>query len=348
MDIRYLILVLTTRCNLRCRYCYSGDIKRPADMSAAVMQRAIGLASETVPSFHLQLTGGEPTLVPSLIDTAADMAMKTGRCHTIGIQTNGTCLSKDILAVFQQYGIQVGVSLDGPPQIHQNERGKAADTLRGLGLLESARIPFRVTTVVTEANAAKLDELVLVLAGYSMARGIGLNLLVNKGRARKTVGVAPVERPTLEQGLRRMHATLEAVNARRTDLIHWREWDLVFPPGGRQERRSGFCHASLAQSMAVTPDGRIYPCTQTLEDDHFAAGTVWQPRCEALSQLKRCHASPAACAACEVNAICPGDCPSRLHYNQNRNPALGCDLYRALHRMGHEHPQNTFQGGSVP
>lgn len=348
MDIRYLILVLTTRCNLRCRYCYFGESEQPADMPVAVMQQALGMAGTDCPTFHLQLTGGEPTLVPSLIEKSAALARETGRCHSIGIQTNGTCLTREILAIFQQYRIQVGISLDGPPQIHQNERGMTAETLKGLRMLESARIPFRVTAVVTQANAARLDELVLILGGYSMARGIGLDLLVSKGRARESDSVATADRRALAKGLRRMRATLDTVNARRAVPIQWREWDLIFPADGRQEKRSGFCHASLAQSMAVNPHGKIFPCSQTLEDERFAAGTIWQPRCEGLSLLKRCHAPPTSCAACEVNETCPGDCPSRLHYNQNRNPALACDLYRALHRMGNGRLHNASQRDSSP
>jgi hypothetical protein len=52
-----------------------------------------------------------------------------------------------------------------------------------LHLLETAGILFRVATVVTQANAAVLDGLVLTPAGLAHARGIGLDLLVNKGRA---------------------------------------------------------------------------------------------------------------------------------------------------------------------
>jgi uncharacterized protein len=318
------------------------------DMSAAVIRQAVGLAGTNGDSFHLQLTGGEPALVSPLIETSAALAHKTGRCHTIGIQTNGTCLTRKILTIFQKYDIQVGVSLDGPPQVHQNERGMAAQTLKGLRLLESARIPFGATTVVTQANAAKLGELVLTLAGYSMARGIGLDLLVRKGRALNEDGGLPADRPTLEKGLQRMGATLKAINARRTVPIQWREWDLLFPTGNRLKRPSGFCHAGLAQSIAVTPDGRLFPCTQTLEDERFAAGTVWRPRGETLSRLKMRRAPSFLCADCEVSAVCPGDCPSRIHYNQNCHPLLTCDLYRTLYRMGNTFLQNKFKNSSTP
>jgi uncharacterized protein len=348
MDVRYLILVLTTRCNLRCRYCYHGDGLEPANMSMAVLEKAVGLAATAGSRFHLQLTGGEPTLVPALIEAGADRARKTGRCLTIGIQTNGTCLTRDMLRLFQQYDMQVGVSLDGPPQVHQTQRGMAAETLKGLQLLDSARIPFRVTTVVTQANAARLDELVLILAGYSMARGIGLDLLVRKGRACVPEAVAQTDRATLEAGLQRMRATLDAVNARRAVPIQWREWELLFPADDKQKRRPGFCHSGLGQSLAVTPDGRIFPCAQTLDDPQFAAGTVWQPRDEALTQLKTCRPQPDVCSDCEVHAICPGDCPSRLYYNQSHEPLLACDLYRTLYRMDHGRPSNTTERESLP
>jgi uncharacterized protein len=312
------------------------------------MQQAVDLAGTNGVSFHLQLTGGEPALVSPLIETSAALARKIGRCHTIGIQTNGTCLSRKILTIFKKYDIQVGVNLDGPPQVHQNERGMAAQTLRGLRLLESAGIPFRVTTVVTQANAAKLDELVLILAGYSMARGIGLDLLVRKGRALNKDGALPADHPTLEKGLQRMGATLNAVNIRRAVSIQWREWDLLFPNGNSPKRPSGFCHAGLDQSIAVTPDGRIFPCAQTLEDERFAAGTVRLLHGERLSRLKMYRAPSAPCVDCEVSAICPGDCPSRLYYNQNRYSSLICVLYRTLYRMGNTFMQNKPKSGSAP
>jgi len=348
VDVRYLILVLTARCNLRCRYCYYGDADEPADMSMAVLEQAIGMAATAGSRFHLQLTGGEPTLVPALVEAAADRARKTGRCPTIGIQTNGTCLTRDMLRLFQQVDMQVGVSLDGPPQVHQTQRGMAAETLRGLQLLESARIPFRVTTVVTQANAARLDELVLILAGYSMARGIGLDLLVRKGRAFGPKTIAQTDRATLEAGLQRMRATLDAVNARRAVPIQWREWEMLFPADGKHNRRSGFCHAGLGQSLAVTPDGRIFPCAQTLDDSQFAAGTVWQPRKEALTQLQTCRAQPDVCSDCEVHAICPGECPSRLYYNQSHEPLLACDLYHTLFRLEHGRPSSVTEREPLP
>ena len=203
----------------------------------------------------------------------------------------------------------------------------AAQTLRGLQQLEAAGIPFTVTTVVTRTNVLFLDRLVLTLAGFACARGIGLDLLVSKGRARDGA-VEPATGRDLEKGLRAMVATLDAVNTARDVPLRLRERDRISPAGPNHNK--AFCHACLGQSMAVSPDGRIYPCGQTMGDKRFAAGTVWQPDSDRLKALQPYRLQHEKCRDCVLEGRCPGDCPSRLHYNRNVNPTLACVLYRTL------------------
>ena len=243
------------------------------DMTPDVIVQAIRLAAEDGYPFHLQLTGGEPTLVPMLIRKAAEVAETSGHCQSIGIQTNGTLLSPDIIGMLKKYHFQVGVSLDGSPGIHAYSRGRA-DKKTGM-------------------NAANHEDLIL--------------------------------------GVQKLGETLDAVNARRQTPLQWRERELLRTKNRRYD--SAFCHASRAQCVAVAPDGRIFPCGQTLEDPQFAAGTVWAPEPERLDILTRVRVQTAMCADCQVQPICPGDCPSRLYYNQNTNPALICHIYKTLHSM---------------
>ena len=307
LDLRYLILELTTRCNLHCRYCYHGDRSYSADMSPEVIVQAIRLAAEDGHPFHLQLTGGEPTLVPMLIRKAAEVAEISGRCQSMGIQTNGTLLSPDIIGILKKHAFQVGVSLDGPPMIHAYQRGRAGDTLRGLQQLENAGIPFGTTTVVTHANAADLAAVALILSGFRQARGIGLDLLVNKGRANGTTGINAASPEELILGVKKLGKMVDAVNARRLRPLQWRERELLRTDSRRYE--SAFCQAGRAQCIAVATDGRIFPCGQTLEDSRFAVGTVWEPKPEGLDVLPRVRVRTAMCADCQVQPICPGDCP---------------------------------------
>ena len=328
MAIRYLILSLTRRCNLRCAYCYNGEGSgKTGDMPQGVMGKAIREVASQNQRFHLQLTGGEPTLVTESIQQAVALARDTGNCCGIGIQTNATCLTTELLRLFKTHEMQVGVSLDGPPAVHEQQRGRTAETLRGLQMLESAGIPFRVTTVVTLANAAVLDRLVLTLAGFGCARGIGLDLLVGKGRAAGCHAVTPADASTLEQGLSHMLAVLADVNRRRQMPIRLREQDLIL---GSNEKKAAFCHACREESLAVDPDGRLFPCGQTLGDETFAAGSVWQPQYERLAALGEHQPVGVSCAGCDLEAFCPGDCPSRLYYNRKINADLICTVYRTI------------------
>ncbi len=175
-------------------------------MSAAVLDRAMDLVRDGRGPFHLQLTGGEPTLVPQSIERAVRRARSITRPCTIGIQTNGSLLDAGLVKFFRHFGVQVGLSLDGPPAVQESLLGEAAKTFRGLQLLESHGVPFRVTTVVSGANVGHLDRLVWTLAAFGRARGLGLDLLVRKGRAGASA---------LRAGVGAMMAALDAANRGR-------------------------------------------------------------------------------------------------------------------------------------
>ncbi len=297
------------------------------------MQRAISLAASGGKPFHLQLTGGEPTLVLESIEKAVVLSRKSGLCKSLALQTNATCITPELLEMLKLHQIQVGVSLDGPPMIHEQLRGRVSETLRGISLLDREKIPFQVTTVVSQANAPYLDQLVLLLAGFSYVKGIGLDLLIQKGRAKNTPNLSHANKITLEEGVIRMITTLDAITIRRKTPIRLREWDLTVSSG---KKSPVFCHACKGESMAVLPDGRIFPCGQTLGDSLFGAGTVWEVQPDRLNRLHACKPLNALCHDCPLGTSCPGECPSRLHYNQDHHAGRACDLYRILWRIENE------------
>jgi uncharacterized protein len=179
-----------------------------------------------------------------------------------------------------------------------------------------------------------LDRLVLTLAGFRWARGIGLDLLVRKGNACQETCSAAADAVTLEKGLDRMLAVLADVNRRREVPIRLREQDLI---AGRNERHAAFCHACRGESLAVDPDGRLFPCGQTLGDEAFAAGTIWRPLYERLAMLQAHKPLAASCGECHLAAVCPGDCPSRLYYNREKNADLICSVYRTIWGRNADH-----------
>jgi uncharacterized protein len=318
MAVRYLTLILTTRCNLNCQYCYNGD-DPGADMTPEILRRSLALAADGSEPLHVQLTGGEPTLRPDLMTLAAEEARRLPRPVTLAVQTNGTRLTPDLVDLCRTRRLEIGVSLDGPPAINEITRGGSKELLEGLKLLETQGVDFNVTTVVSRANVAFLADLPLVLAGFTHVRGFGLDLLVKKGR----VQVEPVKAGDLAPNVKKLNERLVLTNARRIRPLVWREKELL-----RGGHKGAFCHACRGESLAVRPGGQIFPCGQTSGSSEFLFGT--EAPNAAVSPLTRLKLVGPHCRPCVLRGQCPGECPSRLHYNRGEEAFLICELYRAL------------------
>ena len=272
-------------------------------------------------------------LVPHLIEYASKKARQLCPDVSIGLQTNASLMDEKAIKLIKKFGLQTGVSLDGDLSVQESLRGKAGATFKGLHLLEKNKVPFNVTTVVTKANADKLHRLVLLLGGFSMARGIGLDPLVLKGNAKKNA-VLQAGHAQIKLGIKKMLQALDMVNAFRQIPLVIREMEKLRQKRGKEDF-THFCHAALGQSLAVTSDGKLFPCSQTANDLKFYLGTLdhpesWKHSLE-LGSYALNHASGDMCADCSLNkSSCPGDCPSRLYYNQNDSPGLACTIYQTL------------------
>ncbi|MCX7822864.1 MAG: radical SAM protein [Syntrophobacterales bacterium] len=327
--IRYIVLIVTTRCNLSCCYCYSGEVLSHRDMTDEVIERSLEIAARGEVPLHLQITGGEPTLVPHLVERILKRARNTiRRPYTIGLQTNGTNLSVDLVEKLRHFNVQVGISLDGPPTVHEKLRGKIALTLKGIKILEYFRIPFRVTTVVTSQNVGSMDRLLYMLSNFREIRGIGLDILVRKGRALSDNLIAPPLPEKLKEGIRSFVRTCKAINKMRSTPILLREQERL-KEGLSKGRSKFFCHALQGESIAVMPDGEVFPCGQTAGDRRFFVGNVWNLDESKLDILKQFTPSEEGCKNCAIQNFCPGDCPSRTFYNEELSN-LACIMYQAI------------------
>ncbi len=326
---RYLVLLLTEACNLHCAYCYRGDPSGMQYMPRDIAEAGIRLAASSGLPFHVQMTGGEPTLEPGLIERVAGLIRKEAWPATIGIQTNGTLLDRSIIRIFKKYDIQVGVSLDGPPSIQETLRGKAYATMKGLKLLSDEGVGFRVTAVITDKNVMTLEKLALLLSFFPSARGLGLDLLVRKGRALKDNCASHPSPQELRDGLKMLMQALSWVNENRSQPIELRELTLL-KLSAERGNLFAFCHACKGESMAVHPDGTVYPCSQTVGDPDFALGTIDALDRTRIPRLGDYRLEGEDCKTCALSGFCPGDCPSRLYYNGIQKGRLACVMYQTL------------------
>ncbi|MCI8535889.1 MAG: anaerobic sulfatase maturase [Hungatella sp.] len=169
--LNILIKPASGNCNMRCTYCFYADeqehrsVSSHGIMSTDTMHKIIDQAMEYADGFcTLAFQGGEPTLTG--LDFYKDMAdyiqsstnPKKIRFH-YAIQTNGYALNEDWAKFWAQHHYLVGISLDGPKEIHDRYRkdsmgkGTYHRVLSSVRLLENYHVDYNILTVVTAAAA---------------------------------------------------------------------------------------------------------------------------------------------------------------------------------------------------
>lgn len=157
-------------CNLDCGYCFYLEKKNlyPGNtnwhMREEVLESHIRqyIEAQDGPTVHFGWQGGEPTLrgLP-FFRTAMELQKKyaVGKRIENSLQTNGTLLDDDWGQFLAANGFLVGLSLDGPRdlhnrfRVHRGGRPSFEAVLRGLGILIKHGVQFNTLTVVHRRNA---------------------------------------------------------------------------------------------------------------------------------------------------------------------------------------------------
>ncbi len=126
---------------------YPGARFRMADELLESYVRQLFEAHASAPEVTVAWQGGEPTLMGvEFFRRAVELAeqyRRPGQTVNHTIQTNGTLLTDDWCALLAEHRFLVGLSIDGPRELHDgyrvDKRGKPTSdrVLRGLALLQS-------------------------------------------------------------------------------------------------------------------------------------------------------------------------------------------------------------------
>jgi MoaA/NifB/PqqE/SkfB family radical SAM enzyme len=192
---RWIVLQLLEACNLRCTMCYewgeSGSYhQRPsARLDVELVRRLVSDCAPGKPCF--ELFGGEPFLYPQI----AEVIRRIGDAGCVlGIPTNGTLIGRFADVLVGDAPIRLWVSLDGPEEINDRQRGAGVfrSAMAGLAELRAARAAsgrafpeLGVTYIVTPLTAphvercflesidlASLDFVSIVLQNFATAAEI--------------------------------------------------------------------------------------------------------------------------------------------------------------------------------
>jgi uncharacterized protein len=335
-----LTLVVNHACNLRCTYCYTGD-KFGRPMSLEIGRKAIGRAvSSLSPSGTLDLAffGGEPLieaeLILGLVDDARDQTARRGNHLALNMTTNGTIESSAAWEVMTLPEMQLSISHDGLPAIHNRHRiavdGQSSSRRveHTIGRLIEAEKQFRVVTVVHPNGVESLSAGMQYLYSLGVRQfDLSLDLWTNWTRADGARLSDAIGRAADFWGMRLPECSVNWFDEKAA-----RASGISVP----EIARCGFAHVEIA----VTPAGNLFPCERLVgADDPDNAmrlpGNVFDGD-DFLNGSPVARTSPAECVPCVLRPICNTTICRCSNYvrtgDVNRPDGLLCLLDQACYR----------------
>lgn len=322
----------TRSCNLSCEHCYASAVRGrvPGEMDTAEALKLIDeFAAMKVPA--LILSGGEPLARTDALELLGAARAYGLRCT---LSTNGTLITATRARRIAEAGVvYVGVSIDGPRDLHDRWRGRrgAYDrTIAGIGHLRALGVRVGLRFTLHAGNVDHVPAVLDLVEQHDLQR-ICFYHLVPSGRGS---GLDPLHldrdrtRATLDLLLERTRRWLD--EGRDVELLtvdnhsdgpYAQLWAEQFMPEraeavGMLLARNGGNRSGRAL-VAIDPQGRVHP-------DQFSPGVVlgdarakplraiWE---EGNAELERFRDRSAhlrgRCAACRWLAVCNGNLRAR-------------------------------------
>jgi uncharacterized protein len=355
-------------CNLDCTYCfylakeslYPGSDFRMSDGVLDEYVRQLLQAHAGMPEVVVAFQGGEPTMMgldffAKVVDAQRRHAAP-GQQVLLTLQTNATLLDDDWGAFLAQHGVLVGVSIDGPRELHDAYRvdkgGKPSfdRVMKGLDALRRHGVEWNALVTVNRANQHRGAEVYRFLRdelGAGFMQFIPVVERTPTGASAESVEPAAYGRfmvEVFEEWVRRDVGSV-FVQAFDTALAHWLDLDGV-----------GLCvhEETCGRSVALEHNGDLYSCDHFVSPEHrlgnIADGRtllqlVDSPAQRAFGDAKRSTLT-AQCRSCDVRFACHGGCPKdRFLTTATGEPGLHylCDGY--LNFFRHIDPAMRYMAG---
>lgn len=330
-DFQVFVKPVGSICNLGCHYCYylekehlypKGVSFRMPDiiLEEYIVQH---IEASTEPVIRFSWHGGEPTILGldyfRKIVALQRKYQPSGRRIANGMQTNGTLLDEDWCRFLAAEGFAVGLSLDGPPEMHNQYRvtkgGKPTyeQTMRGYELLLRHRVSTDILCVVNAHNVRYPTEV------YRFFKQIKAQY----------VTFLPLVEPQLdaESGVSHRTVPAEAWGVFLCTIFdEWMQQDIgrvkvqIFEESARtafgQDHSLCIFRPTCGDIPVIEHNGDFFSCDHFVDAEHCLGNIIKTPLVELLESpaqkafgQAKWDTLPRCCQECEVRAMCNGGCP---------------------------------------
>ncbi|GAB4343862.1 MAG: anaerobic sulfatase maturase [Candidatus Abyssubacteria bacterium] len=359
-------------CNLACEYCFylekkalfgaGEDYRMSDDVLRAFITNYV--ESQPTPIVEFVWQGGEPTLLGvDFFKRVVSLQKPFAGRKTVAnsLQTNGTLLTDEWCSFLKENGFMVGISLDGPKEIHDVYRHDRAGNgtfdraMRGLRLLQKHGIEHNVLASVARETARRpLDvyrffksegiEFIQftpiverVADASSNPRGLRLAAPAALDEVERQTAVTPWTVISKEYGdfLIAIYEDWVRHDVGKVFVMNF-EWALNAWIGNP----SPVCiHAKqCGRSVVVEHNGDVYACDHCVYPSHRLGNVVTDSLSDMVAKslqsgfgIVKESALPRQCRECPVLAACRGGCPKhRFAKSRHDEPGLHylCEGYK--------------------
>ncbi|MFA6006749.1 MAG: radical SAM protein [Candidatus Paceibacterota bacterium] len=255
-------LMLTNQCKLGCIYCFGGYVPRPTEtitMPTEVVRATVDHLIKSARDSGKRkvgawMFGGEPTLPWTTLVGAVQylhaQASEQGLESSAGITTNG-CMSSQKARWLAENMDNILLSVDGPKDIHDAQRGKSFDRVfdAATEIYQIAPHKLRFRSTISAASVHRLTEMVRFFGERFPGCVQTYEPLFAMGRAK----VNPLAQPPVDSlflgKFTEASEVAKTLNVSiRTSLAQaWRTTG------------SAFCGAA-GKNFTITYDGRVVSC----------------------------------------------------------------------------------------
>ena len=345
-------------CNLDCEYCYylekenlypgTTSFNMTEEVLDSYIRQYIYAQPINAAEVNFVWQGGEPTLLGiSFFRKAFKLQQKYARPGmniTNSFQTNGTRLNNDWAQLFYDHDVLVGISIDGPEDIHDEFRpdkggyGSFRQVMKGLEYLLKHNARFNTLTCVQSTNSSRPAKVYRFLKQIGSTHMQFIPIVEPEGDGEVSYrSVHPVKYGTFLIGV-----FDDWLRSKDVGKIFVQDFDVTL--NLVYGNPSPLCiHAeTCGHAMAVEHNGDLYSC------DHFVypeykIGNITEDRIEELSQcpqqqqfgLDKKEKLPQYCRDCEFLKVCNGGCPKdRIIQTPDGEPGLNylCEGYKRFYK----------------
>lgn len=385
-------------CNIDCKYCFflSKEALYPNEkhrMSQATLETYVRqlLESHRTPEVTVAWQGGEPTLMKvEFFRHAVELVekyRKPGQVVKHTFQTNGILLDDEWCEFFRQYNFLVGLSVDGPREIHDTFRvdrraqGTFDLVMRGWNQLRRHGVDFNILCTVNAANQHHGRSVYRFFRDELGAKWVQFIPIIERA-TEQTIQLANLgwsEQPNRKRVLYTQTGNLvteRSVGARQYGLFlmdifeEWVRHDVgsVFVQLFDVTLEALFgrhllcIHApTCGLGPALEYNGDLYSCDHFVEPG-YRLGNIHETHMMELMAspaqrkfgLDKRDSLTAQCTNCEVRALCNGGCPkdrfalSRDGEEGQNYLCPGLELFFTQSRPAMETMAKLFRAGRPP